>query len=128
MAISKKGKRSIHIRDAEYLWWVYQDTNFFAPCGPDYMRLCVLSIDGKNSARYQLGQSDPERSHVWVDWHLREVHLQGLLRTPTFETDPVTPRFVATLVEWLLSDSTVFKPVNFQGYEGEIRQYPSRVA
>jgi hypothetical protein len=122
MTVSKKGKRRISIDEQTYFWWIYEDTNFFAPSSSDYMALSILSEDGKNNARYHLGQTDPERSHVLLNWYIGETHLKGLFRTPVFLMDPVTPKSVFTLVNWIHAENTVFTPVNFQGYEGEIRR------
>ena len=115
MTVSRKRKRPIEVMGQELLWFIAEDDEFFAPPGPGGA-LRVVSPDGRLHVLFHLGQTEPERAHLSLTANLGGRALQGRFRCPPFEMDPVTPRSVRTLMEWVLDGATTFLPVNYLGH------------
>lgn len=115
MTVSRKGKRPIKVMGQNFLWFVAEDDEFFAPPGPG-LALRVVSPDGRFHVLYHLGQTDPERAHLSLTANVGGRNLCGNFRCPPFEMDSVTPRAVQILIEWVLGSETTFLPVNYLGY------------
>jgi hypothetical protein len=114
MTVSRKGKRRIVIGEREFLWWVAELDECFAP-GALAEAIHVVSPEGAFQADLQRQQNDPERSYVTLRGEPGGRISSGRFRCPVFETTAVTPRTVRTLIEWVFDPAKVWLPVDCRG-------------
>ncbi|MCH9684664.1 MAG: hypothetical protein K0V04_24730 [Deltaproteobacteria bacterium] len=99
MAISKKGKRPITVRNMDLLWWVGKkvvspDRTFFV----EYLVAPIPTmIKGDPPCVFFRGPT--------LRGHSRQGGFEGWFVSPDFGTpEAVTPRFVAEIVGWVIDD------------------------
>ena len=101
MGINTQGRRKIRIDNRSYVWWVGPDAD------SPYLLLSVYSDDKRFSVCCPLQTPTPyviDRGTLFQGVEKRNapvVHTRYRLPFPVPEV--VTPRFVATLLEWALN-------------------------
>ena len=117
MAISKKGKRKLTVKNREFYWYMKLTDDWMYSYNTP--QLHVLSNDKKFLISYQPGQQNENPFLI-----IKGKEFMGLkdaggswirVKTPKWNDEQITPGFVATLIDWCYSEDKEIVLVDYLG-------------
>jgi len=117
MAISKKGKRKLIVKDREYYWYMKLTDDWMYSYNTP--QLHVLSADKKFLISYQPGQQNEIPFLIIKGREFKGLKELGgswvRVKTPKWNDEQVPPRFVAELIEWCYNGGKEIVLVDYLG-------------
>lgn len=128
MAISKKGKRKLIVKDREFYWYMkLTDDWMYSYSIP---QLHVLSADKKFLISYQPGQQNENPFLIIKGRGFKGVKDSGgswiRVKTPKWNDEQITPGFVAELIAWCYNEDKEIVLVDYLGKIIEHKKVPCK--